>query len=371
MILRRFQNRTMRAIPPLFVCSSLRTPRNSPRAPSRFRPECRPRLRTTSRVVPGRRRLRSPRPPWSPRCGAMRAADRRRREPSRHLRCEIPVGNTVPTVHLGTDERDHERMDLDSAAEDLYGLPPEEFTAARDEVAKQAPEPALKKAIKSLRKPTVSAHAVNQLVREHPDEIDDLLDLGDQLRSVMTGDKGDVRRLTEQRRDLISSLVAADLPAGIRDDVTATLEAATADPELGAAVRSGRLVKPLRYAGFGAMPDLDDVVATPVPQRPARQKQTGAAKKSTAKKSAAAKSAPKKEAKPAPDLSGLRQKVLDLAGAADDAQRRYDDAVHAAVEARKLLDRAEAERAEAHKAARAAHAAVEQARRELGRLERS
>src|SRR3954451_16548119 len=360
----------MGSIAPLSVCNSSRTPHCSPPGPSRFHRECRPRLRTTSPVVPGRRRPRSPRPPWSPRCGAMRAADRRRREPSRHLRCEIPVGNTVPTVHLGTDERDHERMDLDSAAEDLYGLPPEEFTAARDEVAKQAPEPALKKAIKSLRKPTVSAHAVNQLVRQHPDEIDDLLDLGDQLRSVMTGDKGDVRRLTEQRRDLISSLVVADLPAAVRDDATATLEAATADPALGAAVRSGRLVKPLRYAGFGAMPDLDDVVATPVPQRPARRKQTTAAKKSTAKTSTAKKSAPKEE-KPAPDLSGLRQKVLDLAGAADDAQRRYDDAVHAAVEARKLLDRAEAERAEAHKAARAAHAAAEQARRELGRLERS
>src|SRR4051795_2637093 len=366
MILRRFQNRTMRAIPPLFVCNYVRTPRNSPLAPSRFRRECRPRLRTTSRVAPGRRRPRSPRPPSSPRCGAMRAADRRRREPSRHLRCEIPVGITVPTVPLGTDERDHERMDLDSVAEALYGLPPDEFTAARDETAKQASDPALKKRIKSLRKPTVSAHAVNELVREHPDEIDELLDLGAELRSAMTGNKGDVRRLTEQRRDLISSLVAADLPAAVRDDVTATLEAATADPELGAAVRSGRLVKPLRYAGFGAMPDLDDVVATPVPKRTAGKKQTGAVKKSPAKKPA-----PKKEAKPAPDLSGLRQKVLDLAGAADDAQRRYDDAVHAAVEARKLLDRAEAGRAEAHKAARAAHPPVEQARRELGRLDRS
>jgi len=261
-------------------------------------------------------------------------------------------------------------MDLDSVAEDLYGLPPEEFTAGRDEAAKQAPDPALKKAIKSLRKPTVSAHAVNLLVREHPEEIDEILDLGDELRSAMSGSKGDVRRLTEQRRDLISSLVAADLPAAVRDDVTATLEAATADPELGAAVRSGRLVKPLRYAGFGAMPDLDDVVATPVPQRPARKK-TASANKPPAKKSLAKKRPPTKEEKPKPDLSAHRERVLELSGAADDAQRRYDDAVHAAVEARKLLDRAEAERAEAHKAARAAHAAAEQARRELGRLERT
>jgi hypothetical protein len=256
-------------------------------------------------------------------------------------------------------------MDLDSVAEDLYGLPPDEFTAARDDAAKQASDPTLKKAIKTLRKPTGSAHTVNHLVREHPNDIDELLDLGDELRSAMTGDKGDVRRLTEQRRDLISSLVAADLPAAVRDDVTATLEAATADPELGAAVRSGRLVKPLRYAGFGAMPDLDDVMATPVPERPVRKKTA------PAKKTAARKTAVRKEEKPAPDLSGLRQRVLELSGAADDAQRRYDETVRAAVDARKLLDRAEADRAEAHKAARDAHAAAEQARRELGRAERS
>ena len=258
-------------------------------------------------------------------------------------------------------------MDLDSVAEDLYGLPPDEFTAARDEAVKQATDPALKKAIKALRKPTVSAHAVNQLVRDHPEDMDHLLDLGDHLRAAMTGDKGDVRRLTEQRRDLISSLVGADLPAAVRDDVTATLEAATADPELGAAVRSGRLVKPLRYAGFGTMPDLDDIVATPVSSGKGRTP----AKEAAAKKPAATKMPTNKPEKPASDLTALRQRVLELSGAADDAQRRYDDAVHAAVEARKLLDRAEADRAEAHKAARAAHAAAEQARRELGRLERS
>src|SRR3954451_13418085 len=164
----------MGSIAPLSVCNSSRTPHCSPPGPSRFHRECRPRLRTTSPVVPGRRRPRSPRPPWSPQCGAMRAADHRRREPSSHLRCEIPVGNTVPTVPLGTDERDHERMDLDSVVEELYGLPPDEFTGARDETAKRASDPALKKAIKSLRKPTVSAHAINELVREHPDEIDEL-----------------------------------------------------------------------------------------------------------------------------------------------------------------------------------------------------
>lgn len=269
-------------------------------------------------------------------------------------------------------------MDLDSVADELYSLPPEEFTAARDAAAKQADDPALTKAVKALRKPTVAAHAVNQIVRTHPDDIDGLLEIGDELRAAMTGGKGDVRRLTEQRRDVISALVSGELPAGVRDDVTATLEAATADPRLGAAVRSGRLVKPLRYAGFGAMPDLDEAVATAVPDRPTPARKTTAKKttatRTTAKATAKATKSGRAGATPAPpepDLSALRQTVLDLAGAADDAQRRYDEAARAAVEARRLLDRTEAERGAAHKAAREAHAAAEKARRELGRLERS
>jgi hypothetical protein len=254
-------------------------------------------------------------------------------------------------------------MDLDSVADELYGLPPEEFTAARDAAAKRAGDPALTKAVKSLRKPTGSAHVVNRIVRDDPGAIDALLDLGDELRAAMTGDGGQVRALTEARREQISGLVDAGLPAGVRDEVTATLEAATADPQLGAAVRSGRLVKPLRYAGFGAMPDLDDAVATTVPARPARAKKMPQAKPKPAR--------PTPVARPKPDLAAARQRVLDLAGAADDAQRRYDDAARAAAEARKLLDRAEAERSEAHKAARQAHAVAEKARRDLGRLERS
>ena len=102
-------------------------------------------------------------------------------------------------------------MDLDSVADALYGLPPEEFTAARDDAVKQADDPALKKAIKSLRKPTVAAHVVNQLVRDHAEDMEALIEIGDDLRAAMTGDKNDVRRLTEQRRNLISSVVSPDL----------------------------------------------------------------------------------------------------------------------------------------------------------------
>lgn len=238
-------------------------------------------------------------------------------------------------------------VDVDEIADRLYALAPEEFTAARDEAAKAADSPDLRKTVKALRKPTAAAHQVNRLVRDRPADIAALIALGEQMRAAMGGDAAEVRRLTEERRRLIMSLVGRGLPPATQEDVFATLEAATADPELGAAVRSGRLVKPLRYVGFGALPDLNDAVAvTPKPKQPAKTT-------------------------PDPDLTEIRQRVLDLSGLADDAQRRYELAVKHADEARRLLEVAEAEQAEAEKAARAAHADAENARQELGRLERS
>jgi hypothetical protein len=251
-------------------------------------------------------------------------------------------------------------VDIDEIADELYGLHPDDFTKARDAAARAASDSATTKAIKALRKPTASAYAVNRLVRDRADEVDELLALGDDLRTAMAGRGGDVRELTEQRRALVRDLVDSELSAAVQADVTATLEAATADPELAAAVRSGRLIRPLRYAGFGALPDVTEAVATPL--KPA-------GKRIAANKRAAAKPA-RESPKPA-ELDAARRRALDLAGAADDAQHRYDAAVRAAVEARERLDVAEAERAEAHRAARAAHAEAEKARRELGRLERS
>jgi hypothetical protein len=276
---------------------------------------------------------------------------------------------------LGNDVR----VSIEDVADRLYALEPEEFTAARDDAAKNT-DGDERKQIKALRKPTVAAYVVNMLAREHRDDVEALVGLGEDLRRAMAG-KGDLRELSEQRRDLVRDLVhaapdaaARDLTAAVEEEVAATLEAATADPDLGAAVLSGRLVKPLRYAGFGTLPNLDDVVATP------RQGGTPARAKPTVKKTGPAnarkKQAPAKKATKqhddvsAAELTKLRTQVLDLAGAADDAQRRYEQASRAVVEARKLLEHAEKERADAHKEASAAHKEAERARRELGKVER-
>ncbi|HEU5035003.1 MAG TPA: hypothetical protein VFT62_09640 [Mycobacteriales bacterium] len=274
-------------------------------------------------------------------------------------------------------------MELQEIVDRLYALPLAEFTAARNSAARSVTG-ALQKRVRSLRKPTAAAHAVNLLVRERSGAVGELLDLGSQLRAAMGGDARELRRLAEHRRGLIAQLVDPSLPAAVQQDVAATLEAATADPEIAAAVCSGRLVKPLRYAGFGELPDLEESLAFPLASSARPDQAEEAAASPTPQPSGAGDRSPTtgtakadqrtagNEAKtPRSELAALRRQVLELAGAVDDAQRRYELAVERAAEARQLLELAEAERAEAQKAARAAHAQAEKARRDLGRLERS
>ncbi|MHC3367490.1 hypothetical protein ACYAFX_08825 [Rhodococcus aetherivorans] len=142
-------------------------------------------------------------------------------------------------------------MDLDDIADELYGLDPGEFTAARSEHvarAREAGDRELAAAVGRLRKPTVSAWLVNMLVREKSEEVTALLGLGDALRSAQRQLSGsELRRLSTQRRRVIGALekTAARLAAehGRRAseaalrEVGQTLHAALADADLAEQVR--------------------------------------------------------------------------------------------------------------------------------------
>nr|MBA2444472.1 hypothetical protein [Nocardioidaceae bacterium] len=134
-------------------------------------------------------------------------------------------------------------MDLDAEADELYGLPLEEFTSARNERVKRARADGDREVateLQGLRKPSVAAWLTNQLVRAHRDEIDALLELGGELREVMADLSGDeLRELTKQRRQLVYALVQQARSLGsargqrVTEDVAAfvkeTLEATLSD----------------------------------------------------------------------------------------------------------------------------------------------
>lgn len=235
---------------------------------------------------------------------------------------------------------------------DLYGLPPEEFTAARDAAAKTD------RGLKALRKPSVSAWVINTLVREDPKLLDDLTALGGELLEAQLNGQGqELRALTEQRRQLVATvarhaigLVDRDLSTTAEREVEATLEAALADPASAEAVRSGQLVRPLSYSGFGAV-DLEGAVA-PLPRvaKPAKPPAKKAAKKDTSSAEARALEA-------AGLLDDHVRRAAASARAAEDHERvvaaaagAEDEATVARDEARDRLAGAEAALKEAHRA---------------------
>jgi len=152
--------------------------------------------------------------------------------------------------------------------DDLYSLPPAEFTAARDALAKRLKAEGDKDAaaeVKKLRRPTVGAWAVNTVARERPELVEAVYAagaaLGEAQRANIKGKQRDaLRAATAARRDAVSAAVRAAVAlAGEaqRDAITATFEAAAAGDE---SVRDGRLSKELEApSGFGVLGDLPDV----------------------------------------------------------------------------------------------------------------
>ncbi|MFD4420906.1 hypothetical protein ACFWN7_05315 [Agromyces sp. NPDC058484] len=162
---------------------------------------------------------------------------------------------------------------LTAAADELYALVPEEFTAARNARAKEAKadDRELGARVGELKRPSPAAWIVNRLVREHPDTIDELSRLGVELREAQAaGDGTSLTTIGSGRRKLISAALeqaneiadAAGRPPSraVLDEVEQTLIAATVDESAGEAFRTGRLVRSLQAVGFEDV-DLDGAVA--------------------------------------------------------------------------------------------------------------
>jgi len=271
-------------------------------------------------------------------------------------------------------------------ADELYALAPEDFTAARDLAAKQAKaggDPGLAKQLQALRKPSVAAWLVNLLATQQRPLLDQLLALGPALAEAQSAGHADgLRALGQQRRDLVAAVTDAaavatgrSLTSAVRDEVANTLEAALAEPASADAVRSGRLVRSLSYAGFGGV-DLSDAVAAP-----ARTTGKPAAKAPDRKQVERAEAAVHRAAGALDDaVRGCERAGRTQAATAEAARTAAAEVEHLTAELKKAsrqADRAEQTAARADKLARTARDAVaetqdaaEAARRELDRLRR-
>jgi hypothetical protein len=298
-----------------------------------------------------------------------------------------------------------------SIAEELYSLPPTEFTGTRNQWAKQTRadgDPELAKRVGELRKPSVSAWVVNMMMRHQGEQMAQVLDLGASLRQAQSDLDGEaLRELTRQRRQLTTAVthqgrtLAAELgqkvTETVADQVQSTLHAAMVDEQAAAAVRSGMLVAALAATGVDGA-DVADAVAVPAaigltarprsrpaPQRAeradlsvvpepdpqpdaeqkARQAERTAAQEAVDRAMQAADDAQRRLRKATKRVKRIEAGTLQAADELDQARRRVAELEHAleglddeAAAAADKQERAEQRYAEAQEALEAAQASL-------------
>jgi hypothetical protein len=239
----------------------------------------------------------------------------------------------------------HEESEIDR----LYAAPLEEFTKLRNEIAGQARTGGDEEAatrIARLKKPSVSAWAVNQLARVGQVDLQRLIKAGEALEQAQSDSlagKGSsgfeaARKDESDAIRLLRTAVKKVLPsvsAPVLDRVINSLRAGAASREGREILKQGRLVEDLEPAGFGAFS------GTPTP--------------SSAKPSSTAAS--KKQAR----IDTLRKRRQEAESKASDLEQK-------AREAEDLANRASREAAAARKRADEATALVEKLDKELSGL---
>jgi hypothetical protein len=172
--------------------------------------------------------------------------------------------------------------------DDLYGLPLDRFVPDRTALARElrkAGERERADEVAALKKPSVAAWAVNQLVRTQGGAVAELIASGDGLRAaqddVLSG-RGDARSLraavererlavdalTDAARGLLSS-EGHELSDTMIERVSDTLHAAAFDDEAREQVRDGRLERELRHVGLGGLAASGGGSPAPRAERPA------------------------------------------------------------------------------------------------------
>jgi hypothetical protein len=269
-------------------------------------------------------------------------------------------------------------MEVEEGIDRLYELAPEEFVAARGELAKRLRgegDAGAAKRVAALRRPTVAAWAVNQATRRRPELVRDLLEAGERLRQAqrraLSGLRGDaLRTASRDRRVAIDRLlaVAAEAleesgrsPEAHRDAIAASLQAASTDERAAAALRAGTLDHELAApSGFGEVAGLELVQPEEpeparAPARPKRRRKLDPAQRRELEAARRERERRAKEVRAALRVAGKAREVADeaaeaeaeatrtarrLAEEATRAKRDAEDARRAAEEARRVADEA-------------------------------
>jgi hypothetical protein len=237
---------------------------------------------------------------------------------------------------------------IEEIADELYGLPPEEFTAARTRYEKDAKAAGDRDAaarIHSLGKPSVTAWLANQLAREHRSELEPLLELGGALREATRDLAGDqLRTLSRQQHELMYALVqqarllARAAGRSVSEDTARALEetlrAALADEQAASLLLAGQLTEALHSSefdsgfGFGSGGG-DDAKVIPISRKAARN---------ASDKSSGRRDADDQRRRAEQDLIDAQQALANATSALDDARARVADGEQAAASAHQRVE---------------------------------
>jgi hypothetical protein len=264
--------------------------------------------------------------------------------------------------------------------DDLYGLPLDRFVPERTALTKELRAAGQREeaaAVASLRKPSIAAWAVNQLVRSQGRAITSLFEAGQALRNaqakVLAGRGGGpaLRTAAERERNAVDALVKAgrgllcsdghELSAAIIERVRETLHAAALDDDAQQLIRGGRLERELRHVGFG----IEDAAAAPARRAtPARRRATaGGASRARGTANGARESGDDRE-RAARERAESRRVERDRANARKTARALEADARRRVTRAARALALAEERRERAERAMHDADEALTSARLE-------
>jgi hypothetical protein len=237
--------------------------------------------------------------------------------------------------------------DLDRELDELYALPLEDWTQARNDLAsrlKRAHQSEQAEQVKALRKPTAATWAVNQLARRSEPQVAKLLKAGEQLRRTQeqalrgkaaatdvsaAAKEGDaIRALVASARSILEEAGNAATPATL-DRISQTLRTAATDDDGRELLARGRLDEELSGAGFGSL-----TAVKPVP-RPRTDERKAARERVNALRAEARR---------------LGKEARDAEGEADRLEREAGEARAAAREKREAADEVATQLADAEAA---------------------
>jgi DNA repair exonuclease SbcCD ATPase subunit len=291
---------------------------------------------------------------------------------------------------------------LNAEIDKLYQLPLDEFTAARNALAREAGAEGAE--IRRLSKPPLAAWAVNQLYWKDRSTWDALIAASNELRgahkAVLGGRRSDLRSASKVHDEALDAALKATLQL-LKDagqnttDATkqAILNTLRALPSTDPPGRLGRALQPGGFEMLAGLPlaagTRTAAVARPSPPaakttrgKSAREDRAAAAARKAAAREALAEAAREAReadthlrrqefavARAAKEAENAARRVDDARQALEEAQRDLEEAERAAVKAKQARERASREAEEAQEAAESARARLEAAQAEAAEAE--